>query len=190
MMLYAMHYYMSCISTCTLKQVPYTEGRTTKILNEQIKCVLNSLMQETTREILESLEKELRTRTKASWQTLVCAILILSICIEAVQVGTDEYIVQNTVNGNITAMTRDAAIEACRNLDDLLFKHCTDLFHGIYRTSKPKNGHRNDRGFNPVRDGVDLDEKEGLNSATVQLVDDICKITQDYGSPTSTFRTI
>lgn len=197
MMIHAMHYCMSRILTFTKEsadiaissirlptKVPYTKSMTSKVLNAQIKCVMNTLLRDITREVLEGLEKELRTRTKASWATCFCVILILCICIEAVQVDTDCYIVQNIVNGKARAnraMTRGAVIEICRSLDDLPFKHCTDLFHGIYRTRKPKTGHRNERGFNPIRDGVDLDEKEGLNGATVQLVDDIRKIMIDYG---------
>jgi hypothetical protein len=196
-MLHAMHYSMSRILTFTKEsadeaissirmpmKLPYAKSMTSKVLNAQIKCVMNTLLYEITREVLEGLEKELRTRTKASWATSFCVILILCICMEAVQVDTDGYIVQNIVNGKARgnrAMTRDAAIDVCRSLDDLPFKHCTDLFHGIYRTRKPKTGHRNERGFNPIRDGVDLDEKEGLNSATVQLVDDIRRIMIDYG---------
>ena len=194
-MLHAIHYFMGRIITFTKDsaknaiaqirtpmQLPYQHSLTNRLINRQIKQVMYEILQELTRDVLEGLEKELRTRSKASWAATFCVILILSICVEAVQVATDAFIVQALIKGadTIGKATRDTGIEISRSLDDLLFKHYTELFHLIYRTSRPKHGHRNERGFNPIRDGVDIDEKEGINNSTEHLVNDIRKIIKDH----------
>src|SRR5436190_11997049 len=144
-MLHAMHYFMSrilVIQKSSAKaaiaglrlpmQFPYEANTSSKLLNLQLKSFMHLLISDLTGHVLEGLEKELRTRAKASWATSLCVILILSMCIEAIQIAADGYIVQAIINQRSTASRKDIVIEICRLLDDHAFSHCMGLFHTIY----------------------------------------------------------
>src|SRR5436305_12779233 len=111
MMLHAIHYSDSSTSTFTQDistpaQVPHTGSRTCETLMK---------------EVLGGLEHELRTRTKSSWATSFCVILMLSICIEAIQIEAYEYIAIGKANAS------EAVIETCLSLESGPFKYCTEL---------------------------------------------------------------
>jgi hypothetical protein len=140
------------------------------------------LLQETTRQVLEDLEKELKSRTKASWAPCFCVISILCICAEELQVAVDGFAVHQMLNKDRTnPMSREDGVEISRRLDDLLYRDCANLFHAIYKSRRPKSGQRNERGFNPIRDGVDVDEEEGLTQAMHDLLEEIREILANHG---------
>src|SRR5580700_2173690 len=113
MMLYAMNYFLSRIITFTNEsateavsrlrmpmQFNYQRSKSAKLLNMQIKLEMYRLLHEVTRDVFERLEKELRTRTKGSWATSFCVILILSSCVEAVQVAADGFVLHISQSRN------------------------------------------------------------------------------------------
>jgi hypothetical protein len=100
MKLYVMHYFMGRLITIAdgsgeeafhSLQMPmkllYDLSSTSQLLNRQLKHTMFVLLKETTRRVLENLEKELRSRTRASWAPCFCVILILCICAEELQVA-------------------------------------------------------------------------------------------------------
>jgi hypothetical protein len=163
-------------------QRPYKYNVSSKLLNYQIKRELNMLQQELTSEILEKLQTELRRRSKASWATSLCVILILSMCMEAVQIAIDGFIVQKMLESNGTnrlSMSRDDGIHIARRLDNRPFKDCMDIFHMIYRSGESRTGTSKGE-FNPIRDGIGLDKVQGIDEDTVQLVNEIRRIMDKY----------
>ena len=135
---------------------------------------MHILLQETTRQVLGSLEKELKLRTKASWAPCFCTILLLCICTEELQVAVDGFAVHTVLNKDrIPPISRETGIQVSRKLEHLLYADCANLFHSIYRSRKPKTGQRYEQGFNPIRDGLEANEDEGLTPEMRNLVEDI-----------------
>jgi hypothetical protein len=196
MKLHAMHYFMSRIITFTEEsakkaverlripmQLPYKRSLSSKLLMHQIKREMHTQQQELTLKVLKGLEKELKSRSKNSWATSLCVILILSMCMEAVQVAVDGFIVQQKMlekdRNNTLSVSRDDGFDIGRRLDDLPFEDCREIFHMIYRSSS-------ERGFNPIRDGVDVNKSIGIDEDTVILVNDIRRIMRDHRKYTRT----
>jgi hypothetical protein len=131
------------------------------------------------REVLEELEKELRTRSKAVWATCFCVALILCICIEDSQIAVDAFTMHTRNHGvESDAPSSQATIDTCRKLDDLLFGHLVGLFHAIYKTQDTsEDGH----AYNPIRDKPVIGVKEGIDRESADLVNDICRIISNHG---------
>jgi hypothetical protein len=163
-------------------QLPYKYNVSSKLLTLQVKRELNMLQHELTLEILEKLQRELRRRSRASWAISFCVILILSMCMEAVQLSVDGFIVQKMLENdgtNTLPVSRDDGFDIARRLDNHPFKACVDIFHMIYRSGESTAG-SNKGGFNPIRDGIELDPAHGIDEDTVKLVNEIRRIMSDY----------
>jgi hypothetical protein len=163
-------------------QLPYKHNVSSKLLNHQIKRELNMLQHELTSDILEKLQTELRRRSKASWATSFCVILVLSMCMEAIQIALDGFTVQKMLENDGTSnlpLTRDDGFGIARRLDNLPFKDCMDIFHMIYRSGESQTG-PNKGGFNPIRDGIEIDKAQGIDEDTVQLVNEIRGVMNVY----------
>jgi hypothetical protein len=195
-MLYAMHDFMGRVITIadgtgygafehpdTAKELTYDFDLTSKILNRQLKHAMHLLLQETTRDVLDGLERELKTKTKESWAPCFCTILILCICIEELQIAVDGFAAHKATcrSSKANSFTRENGFEISRQLDDLLYNDCKTLFHAIYNSHKPK-GLRNEKGgFNPIRDTHDVNGKNGVTQAMHDLVGEIHEIMGDSG---------
>jgi len=154
--------------------LPYNFSFSSRLIHRQIKHQMQMLLHEMTREVLEGLEKELRTRVRASWPTAFCVILVLCLCIEMVQVATDGFVVHTQRHeGGDSVLLRETGIEICRSLDGRPYNGWANLFHAVHRS------HKKQRGFNPIRDGLGVDEKEGLDQAALNLVNEIHQITEN-----------
>ena len=153
-----------------------------RLLNRQIKHAMHLLLQEKTREVLVELEKQLRTRSTQSWASCFCAFLILCFCIEELQVALDGFNVHNITKKSVAeAPFKGLGIEPSQKLE-VFFRDLKTIFHEIYRSNKGIAANKiNERGFNPIRDGVEIDEMEELSKGTRQLVKDIHKILDTYG---------
>jgi hypothetical protein len=94
----------------------------------------------------------------------------------------DGFAVHQMLNKDRTnPIFREDGVEISRRLDDLLYRDCANLFHSIHRSHRPKAGQRYEHGFNPIRDGVDVDEEEGLTQAVHDLVEEIREILDIHG---------
>jgi hypothetical protein len=195
-MLHAMHYFMgrSLIYTAASADVVLQELRrpTARIwdsniswlLNRQLKSAMITLLRGVTREILEDLEKELRTRSKAVWATCFCTVCILIFCMEEVQIATDGFVMHKRLyNPDGNNPSPEDAIEICRKLDELPYAYLIELFHGVYKTRKLPMRHRGDHIYNPIRDGAEVDREEGVDQEAVDLANEARLIIKDYGKP-------
>lgn len=103
-------------------------------------------------------------------------MLILCTCIEAVQVATDGFVVSKMRKGQKPRFSRE---EYFFNLEKEVYSHCVGVFHTAYKTHKSPR----QRGFNPIRDGLEVDNRRGITQQAVDLVNEIKKILKDYGRP-------
>lgn len=191
-----MHYFMSRIITFTaesgekaithlraprLFEIVNGPTLTSTLLNLQIKQVMQALLEEMTRAVLDGLERiVLGPKTKASWASSFCIILIICLCVEAVQVASDSYAVAALRKDPACRLSR---IEICRELDDISFKSLIDIFHMAYKTSKANK--KTSIGFNPIRNGLAVDGNEGITQQMVDLVNDIKQIMTVHGTSLS-----
>lgn len=189
-MFYAMHYFMSRVIIFTKDsaekaveglrrphKLNFAQTLTSTLLNLQIKQAMQGLLSTTSNAVLESLDCAMSgPKTKAAWADIFCAILILCMCIEAVQVASDSYAMAALRKDPKCGLCR---MEICRRLDEEPFKHLTEIFHMAYKTAKANPKSR--IGFNPIRNGLRVDLDEGVTPQMVKLVSDIKAIITARG---------
>lgn len=198
LMLYAMHYFNGHTLTFTeasIKgalnsirspaQFAYKTIQTSRILGCQLKAAMQSLILETYRSVLTDLERVLRLKSHSAWTICFCVILMLCMTAESVQIAIDGFVIYTqraqAANTSQRRLSRDTSLSVCKALDDRQFKHCMDMFHGVYRSAKPKTGAKGEKGFNPLRDGLDVDTKEGFDEPMVAFVKEVQDIYRDCG---------
>jgi hypothetical protein len=191
-MLHAMHCFMSRIITFTKDSAekavetlrrpqlfPFAQALTSTVLNLQVKQAKQSLHREITREVLQELEKAmLGHKTKAHWAEIFCVLLVLCICIEAVQVASDSYAIAALGKFSDCRLSRT---KICQALDDMPFKDLTGLFHMVYKTYKTKGNQKSQIGFNPIHNGLEVYRDEGITQQMVDLVNEIKEIMTTHG---------
>jgi hypothetical protein len=157
-----------------------------RLLNRQIKYIMHKLHREITLDVLEGLERSLRSRTKDSWGHSFCTILILCLCIESLQIAADVMVLWDMQEkGDKASNNRAQSLNACEELDEYPFGQCKKLFHDIYRSHKDASrGGRGDNAFNPLkmaaksgRMGLDL-QTEGMVRSVYAVVCNSCEPSQ------------
>jgi hypothetical protein len=71
--------------------------------------------------------------------------------------------------------------EIIRSLNERPFNHFLDLFHTVYKTHRPNEHHNRALYFNPIRDGLVINENDGVNQQMVDLVNEIRQIMVEHG---------
>ena len=184
-----MHWFMSRIVTFTKDSAekavgslrsaqvfPVGQTLTSTLLNLQIKQAMKGLLFKTTKEVLNRLDGKISGRKRADWADSFCVILILCMCIEAVQVASDSHAMAALRKDSKCGLSR---VNICRLLDEGPFKHLTEIFHMCYNTARASPKSR--IGLNPIRYGLRVDLVEGITPPMVKLVNDIKAIMNTYG---------
>jgi hypothetical protein len=186
-MLHAMHYFMSRIITFSKSSaekavgrlrkpqvLPFAQALTSTLLNLQIKQAMQLLHRETTRSVLAGLEKVISAPKKANWADTFCVVLVLCICLEAVQVASDCHAM---------AALRDkpdkcglSRAQICQDIDSEPFKQLVVLFHIAHKTHN-----KSKKGFNPIRNELVVNQVEGITPLMVNLVNEIKEIMRVHG---------
>jgi hypothetical protein len=159
------------VQPCDGPLEPYLSSR---LLGRQVKYAMHKLHREITMDVLEGLEKSMRSRTRDSWGPSFCAILMLCLCIDGLQIAADTFIVCDWEKcqreGVESQYIRNQSVEACQALDEYPFQQCARLFHDIYRSHKAGNGGERKEGFNPLRYLWEVDATNELDQATDHMV--------------------
>ncbi|TVY55292.1 hypothetical protein LCER1_G004398 [Lachnellula cervina] len=197
LMLHAINYFMKTLITFSDESArsvyqtlqpfggalePYLSSR---LLSRQIKYAMHKLSREITVEVLEGLERSMRTRTKDSWPVSFCAFLVLCLCMEGLQIACDIYVVCDIEkcqkDGSNSAYNRFQSYQASTKIDENPFSQCQRLFHDIYRSHKESNRGAREAGFNPLRNLANNDRSTGLEPAADVMVKSIYQmICQSY----------
>ena len=192
-MIYAMHCFMGRNITLTKQSLErvlhqlrkpsllaYQTNLISRLLNSQVKSAMHGLMREFTWDVLEKLERELKTRKKSVWATSFCVISILCISIEEAQNAIDRFGMYTKFLGtNVSSSSHGDCIQACRKLDDHLFAHLEELFHGVFGTKKALSVGRKGYAFNPIRTG--LTDFSDLDQSSLNLINDVRRVISDKG---------
>jgi hypothetical protein len=145
-----------------------------RLLNRQLKHEMYKLQRKILPAVLEDLEKDLKTRSKSCWASSFCVVLIVLMCMEEMQICMDGFTMHSKVYQTEDKISSDEYIDTCRQVDHLLYTHLTGLFHGVYKSTNPKS--KSKSYVNPIRDGPQLDEDDGLDEDAVDLVEEIREI--------------
>jgi hypothetical protein len=195
-MLHAMHYFMSRIigfSKTSAEMVvgrlrkpqvlPFAQAVTSTLLNLQIKQAMQRLLRETTEQVLEGLDKAISLqKSKVNWADTFCIVLILCICLEAVQVASDCYAMAELRDNPKSGLSRPGI---CQQIDAKPFKQLTDLFHMVYKTQKATTNKKSKKGFNPIQNGISVNLGEEIPPQMVNLVNEVREIMTTHGEHSS-----
>jgi len=187
-MLYSMHYFMG-------RAITYSDDSSTRIshnlkkpslklwnsdlisplLNRQIKFAMHKLRVETTKDIFDDFEKQLKTRKKEVWATCFSVIVILCMCMEEAQIAVNLLFVHKRTYEPKEVPPTKEVMDIYRNLDDYPFRHLTELFHATFKTQKKSL-------YNPIRDGLGADGDGAILQDSVELVNEVRQIKRYYGT--------
>jgi hypothetical protein len=171
-MVYVMHYYLTKklrlseesanVAGQNLdapKMLQYEATLPSTLISTQIKHEMYKLLRDLMIEILDVLDKV--RHLKASWAPTFCAIVMLIMCVEMVQVSIDQKIVRTMIEDeDKSQLSRDASREQGETLEELIFI-CTER-------------------CKPVLNSLDID-KVAHDQATVDLLCEVQQIVNLYG---------
>lgn len=165
--IYAMHYVMTRHLTMTPQTIASLEAinpvgatgasfMTPRLLNRQIKTVLDDVMQQEVNALFDDFTKRLKKRKREEWAPCLAAFLVFTLFMEAIEMAADVYsVTENEIalrKRKPAKFMRLLAVKNNSEIEGLPFKQFAYQFHHIYQT------HSRDataKGFNPlVGDGL------------------------------------
>jgi hypothetical protein len=187
MTLHAIHFFMGALLTFTgesaqeVRQVCQTPQAPTmhfssRLLNRQIKFAMHELHKKKTGEVLDGLERTIKSRSPDSWGTTFCAILVICLCIENLQIAADTLVNTDILKeGPRSQFSRQQSAQACVSLEENPFSQFKRLFHDVYKSHKKAKG--KDVGWNPLR-LIDAGEDTKLDSTTDEMAKSIYELVR------------
>ncbi|KAI8626799.1 hypothetical protein F5Y19DRAFT_189965 [Xylariaceae sp. FL1651] len=133
-----------------------TSLTTTRILNRQIKAVLDEYLLKETQSLFGAFSSALKPRSRAGWAPCLASFLVLCLLMESIEATADTFVVSeaeialrtrrrstfgattdtNKVGGGggFTVGGRRQALDLCREIDNLPFRQVAYRFHAVYQT--------------------------------------------------------
>lgn len=178
--IYAMHYVMTrhlCLTRTSIlalqsthlvpHNIPYV---TPRVLNRQIKSIIDELLMREMTLLFESFSKSLKPKSRREWAPCLAAFLVLCLFMEALETAADTFVIsQNEIdmrNKYKQTYKRAFALNLNREVEKLPFRQVAYQFHQIYQTHSREAG---TRGFNPLMDEGVLEVAE-LDGPAVEMV--------------------
>lgn len=184
--IYVTHYVLTrqlCLTNATVLKLQHTNmvpqntsWVTTRVLNRQVKSMLDELLLKEMQALFDSFSRSLKPKSRREWAPCLAAFLVLCLFMEAVETAADTFVIsQNEIsirNRSKPEYQREFALALCREIDNLPFKQFAYQFHQIYQT------HSRDaatKAFNPLVDDSLLAQQPGgggdlLDGAAVEMV--------------------
>ncbi|CAN8096923.1 unnamed protein product [Discula destructiva] len=178
--IYTMHYVMTRQLTMTQQTIASLQGvnpvaamgpfLTPRLLNRQIKMVVDDIMQQEVNVLFDDFTKRLKKKDRKEWAPCLAAFLVFTMLMEAIETAADVY----TIADNETAIRnlqparfrRAEALEINERIEKLPFKQFAYQFHYLYQThERDASG----KAFNPLT-GQGVDDLVGLGPGAVDLV--------------------
>lgn len=193
--IYVTHYVLTrqlCLTPGTISRLQHTNlvpqntnFVTTRVLNRQVKSMLDELLLKEMQGLFDSFSRSLKPKSRKEWAPCAAAFLVLCLFMEAVETAADTFVIsQNEIsirNRSKPEYKREFALSLCKEIDNLPFKQFAYQFHQIYQT------HSKDaatKAFNPLVDETLIQQGE-LDNAAIEMVvalkelleGDNCKLT-------------
>jgi hypothetical protein len=178
--IYAMHYVLTrhlCLTRQTIdslagtKLVPQNDPWVTpRVLNRQIKAIIDELLLREMQQLFENFSKSLKPKSRREWAPCLAAFLVLCLFMEAVETAADNFAMsQNEINSRKHFQPEYGptfAQEVCEKLEKEPFKQFAYQFHQVYLTH---NKDASAKSFNPLIDDSIMQQGE-LDSAAMEMV--------------------
>ncbi|KAL7626173.1 hypothetical protein AAE478_002943 [Parahypoxylon ruwenzoriense] len=196
--IYVTHYVLTrqlCLTQGTILSLQHTSmvpqnnpWLTTRVLNRQVKAVLDELLLRDMQTLFEAFAKSLKPKLRREWAPCLAAFLALCLFMETVETAADTFVIsQNEIafrnnrsrhaaaaakqsssspspsSASTSTYRRDSALALVRDIDNLPFKQFAYQFHQIYQTHTRDTGAK---AFNPLAD------PDGSGHQVAELDDD------------------
>lgn len=177
---YTMHYMMShhltmtpqCVESLRHVNPVVASGpwMTPRLLNRQIKQVVDDLITEGVGQLFDEFGKMLKKRGKAEWAPCTAAFLVFCLLMESIQASADVFAISEIEiemrNRRPAVFRRIEALESNKAIEDMPFKQFAFQFHQIYQSHSRE---ASSKSFNPLVD-VSHDQSGDLDAAALELV--------------------
>lgn len=178
--IYAMHYVMTRQLTMTPQTIAALQGLspvaaagpflTPRLLNRQIKTVVDDVMQQEVNALFDDFTKRLKKKKRSEWAPCLAAFLVFTLLMEAIETAADVFaITDNEIemrNRQPAKFRRTFALQINEEIENMPFKQFAYQFHHIYQT------HSRDastKAFNPLL-GEGLNDLGELGPGGLELV--------------------
>ena len=154
-----------------------SSSTSSRLLNRQLKSALQEVSKSFAHMSFSGLEKSLRSRNATHWGASFCAMIVLCLCLENLQMSADMFAAFAPFNFGLAGKwSRDHSRKACRDIEKNAFEKLTELFHEAFKSK----GARKD-AFNPLRALYEGKGISNLDQATTEMLMSICSIIRNYG---------
>jgi hypothetical protein len=169
--IYTMHYVMTkhlvltdrCVAelgpTGLVPQgVPFVTAR---VLNRQLKAVLDEMLCQEVQKLFENFSKSLKPKLRSEWAPCLASFLVMCLIMESIEVAADSHVMtENEISLRRylpPRWKRSFALQVNSEIENMPFKQFAFQFHQIYQT------HSRDaaaRSFNPLLDDSCFEQAE------------------------------
>lgn len=187
--IYAMHYVMTHHLTMTKESIMALASSklvaqdapwlTPRVLNRQIKAVIDEMLMREMQQLFESFSKSLKPKSRKQWAPCLAAFLVLCLFMEAVETTAENFVMsENEIalrDNQAAPYKRAFALDITREVENLPFKQFAYQFHQIYQT------HSKDvstKSFNPIDDDASFEQAE-LDQYSMEMVWQLRKLVRE-----------
>ncbi|KAI8964072.1 hypothetical protein F5Y11DRAFT_116314 [Daldinia sp. FL1419] len=189
--IYVTHYVLTrqlCLTEATIVSLRDTNlvprnnpWLTSRVLNRQIKAVLDEMLLKDMQALFDGFSKSLKPKLRREWAPCLAAFLVLCLFMETVETAADTFVIsQNEIairNRSKPEYRRDYALTLCRDIDNLPFKQFAYQFHQVYQTHTRDTG---TKAFNPLADS-NFAQMDELDGPAAEMVSELKKLLQGDG---------
>ncbi|GKT73512.1 hypothetical protein ColTof4_05935 [Colletotrichum tofieldiae] len=149
------------------QEVPWV---TPRVLNRQIKAVIDELLLRDMQHLFDSFSKSLKPKSRREWAPCMASFLVLCLFMEAVETAADTFVVAlNEIslrNRTPPEYKRQDALNINREVENMPFKQFAYQFHQIYQTHSRDTS---TKPFNPMLDSSWADQGD-LDGPAMEMV--------------------
>lgn len=156
---------------------------TSRLLNRQIKSIIDELMQQEMRNIFEDFSRSLKSKSKKEWAPCLAAFLVTCLFMESIESATDLFAIsENEISlekHTPMPLSRQKALKAIDEIDNMPFSQFAFQFHQVFMT------HTNDtsaKAFNPLKKDSIL-EPGDLDAAAQVMTNRLWNLLYNRGRP-------
>ncbi|TDZ61610.1 hypothetical protein CTRI78_v004228 [Colletotrichum trifolii] len=152
---------------------------TPRVLNRQIKAVIDDLLARDMSLLFESFSKSLKPKSRREWAPCLAAFLVLCLFMEAVETAADTFVVAlkeiSLRTHTAPEYKRQDALNINKEMENLPFKQFAYQFHQVYQTHSRDSSMK---PFNPLMDNawVQQDDIDGPAADLVVQLRDLLQL--------------
>ncbi|KAK3990661.1 hypothetical protein QBC44DRAFT_325093 [Cladorrhinum sp. PSN332] len=148
---------------------------TPRVLNRQIKAIVDDMMCREMTLLFENFSKSLKPKLRKEWAPCLAAFLVLCLFMESVETAADTFMCsENEISfrNHQPMKKRSFALNINREIENMPFKQFAFQFHQIYQTYSRDAA---TRSFNPLMDDTCFEQAE-LDRAAVGMVRELRRL--------------